>query len=666
MNWKQLRQIVCGSAVVLVIGGSLLGQAAGAGGFMSRLWDGRPKLSQTPLNPRNWFSHEESAASTPEPEPVVSVRPELTQNPFDSSSPPVAVTENRTTSPAPSDSSQPRVSATTQQGRSTSRTPAERTSDKTTLPVITAGSARAKQATVEELPPPGIDAIFKRVSPDMLERARRRKSGASESDRQTASTESKEPIDPNSESVGRNMPRRSLLQMSVPDRQDSRKKIARPATDAAVGRVTLGDLSSQEATAAVKRGYVRLEETELPETPAAEPGSATRQDFSTGFDSTYERLLAQVKGEAGEAAAADFPSGSLEAPSIPVRASSTANADVARTDSAPRLPDSIDANPFLGIAAGAISDGAVTSQPTTAETTSRHERDLSIDEMIAQSRARMVSTPLAQQAQRERDSSANAATKSESRLAGFAETELSAAAIQQPLTVPQSFEAENFRTYGERSVPGPRMESDSQSLTVPTETLLGHKQFPGTHAQRGPREQGAHAATTSSTTPSVVPGRSGSGIVIESPRYSAVKPRVTSNAAPSISVPDNSGVRRLSYEQRAVASPGNTRIRLQSTDTAKPILMIPGETYPATARSDSGSLQENTPTRDQPSPQAVPAPPGSPIEWPNDADLAPVKPKSGGTSWGLIVFCLAILAAGCHITACRFRQSRTAGSACKS
>lgn len=624
---------------MLTLGGGLLSQASGEG-FISRLWDRRPKVSESRLNPRNWFGDDSSdKVADADLKPVVSVRPELNRNPFGGES----SYEDAAGAKAPDDQ---KVAEAPQQQAATESVPEQTAKvDSTTekvgseLPVIAPAKAHAQATARTEQPAPSIDSIFHHPSPEMIEQARRRKLGISvaakpdaetKADAQVASKEAAG-TDVTSEggaATGKSPQRNTLMQMFVEARQES--KVAKPAAEPVAGRVALGSLAGGEAEASTEKGTVHLEESGVAQ---VQPDQVDEPTVSES-DAAFNQLLAQIKGAASETGSSTVSS-----------------------PAAPRLPDGLSVTSAAESGASAVAD----AQAEPADAASPEARSQSIDEMIARTRAEMNATALARQAERERESVVGS---------GDVETRVDQVSVSQlgvgsseaaaPLMIPQGLNPGSFRTYGEATT------ADRSSQSFPTairrdeaETgdVLNQQAAPQSGLSR--IEQAARSAQQRTSGPAIVPGQAGSGVVIDGKQYSVVRPKVTSNAAPSLSVPDNSTFRRLSYERRADDLAGQVE-RLADAGSTEPILITPGESLPQ-ADAPAERTQGDASTQ-----AAAVATTGSPIDWPDEADLAPVKPKSGGTSWGFIIFCLALLTAGTHIAVSRLRQSRMAAAAGKS
>ena len=649
MNRKQLRRAICGSAVILTLGGGLLSQTSVEGGFISRLWDKRPKLSESRLNPRNWFGGEASdKVADADLKPVVSVRPELNSNPFGSGplfedaggAEAVAAPAGQVVAGAPQQKQQvslePAPKQTPEQALATAGNDAA-------LPVIAPAKTHAQATARTEQPAASIDSIFHRPSPEMIEQARRRKLGHSvstradaadgltKSDAQVASKEAAA-TDATSEddaAAGRNPPRNTLMQMLVKSRQEP--KAAEPVSQPVAGRVALGSVAVGEAEAATNKGHVHLEDSGLAK---AQQDQVDEPTASEG-DAAFNQLLAQIK-----------------------RASDETGSSTVAGLAAPRLPEELSVSSPAESPANAVAGAQ--EEPTDAA--SPEARSLSIDEMIARTRAEMNATALARRAEQEQETVVGGGAV-ETRVdqvsvlqLGIVDTETAA-----PLMIPQGLNPGSFQTYGET------VSADRSSQSFPnairreeaeTVDVLNQQAVP--HAGLSRIEQAARSAQQRTGGPVIVPGQAGSGVVIDGQQYSVVRPKVTSNAAPSLSVPDNSTFRRLSYERRADDLAGQVE-RLADAGSTEPILITPGEPLPQV-------IAPTEPTQNEASTQAAAkvAATGSPIDWPDEADLAPVKPKSGGTSWGFVIFCLALLTAGTHIAVSRFRQSRMAAAAGKS
>jgi hypothetical protein len=325
MNRKQLRRAICGSAILLTLGGGLLSQASGEG-FISRLWDKRPKLSESRLNPRNWFGDDSSdKVADADLKPVVSVRPELNRNPF-GGEPSFVDAGGADVAAVPAGQA---VSALPQQTLQAATSPAakqtlESTADKETsaLPVIAPAKTHAQATARIEQPAASIDSIFHRPSSEMIEQARRRKLGNSVAAKPAAETESvahvaSEAASGTDAATGKNTPRNTLMQMLVEARQEP--KVAEPVA----GRVALGSLDTAKVEASEGKGHVHLEDSSQPQS-LQNPVSTPTVNES---DAAFNQLLAQIKGTARESGSSAVSG--LTAPRLPDGISVSASAEPA-------------------------------------------------------------------------------------------------------------------------------------------------------------------------------------------------------------------------------------------------------------------------------------------------------------------------------------------------
>jgi len=698
MNRKQLRRAICGSAVILTLGGGLLSQASGEGGLISRLWDKRPRLSESRLNPRNWFGDDSNdAVADADLKPVVSVRPELTRNPFGGESS-FADTDRVAAGAA---TSEPAVAAAVREKQPAAVSEQKRATEKraASLPVIAPATTHAQKTAGVDEPPPGLDALFRRPSREMIEQARRRKQGGSSvastktavtapkaadqvvgkaassvADREPATTEV---ASRNVATTEKPAPRRTLLRRPTSARQE------RQSVEPPTGRVAVRSLESDEAETGLRSGFVRLSDSDARLTAqgretGSEDQTADGAESRSGFeptlsesDATFDRLMAEIQATSGNARST--AARSLSAPRLPdgLNVSLSSDSAVARnsTTSLDGTNDVASDSSRTSVADAAPAEGnssgtaGAPPQTEPGDGVPEDAQSRSIDELIARTRAEMNGTLLARQVEQERER--ESVVRDEA-----IETRVDQVSVSQPgpvdlvtappLMVPQGFHTGSFRTYGEATTADersaqtfpPAMRTPSADSTDELDRRMGSQ------SRLSRIEQAARSAQQRTQGPEIVPGPAGSGVVIDGTQYSAVKPKVTSNAAPSLSVPDRAEFRRLSYERRASELAGQVE-RLADGGPTQPLLIMPGEPLPQqTMEVDS---RQETVAADE-----AAASVGSPIDWPDDEDLAPVKPKSGGTSWGLIIFCLALLTAGSHIAVSRFRQSRTAAAAVKS
>lgn len=173
----------------------------------------------------------------------------------------------------------------------------------------------------------------------------------------------------------------------------------------------------------------------------------------------------------------------------------------------------------------------------------------------------------------------------------------------------------------------------------------------------------------------VVPGHRGAGIVIESGQWSQMQPRVSSNVAPTRSVPDTSQFRRLSFEgadastqngavqaisdgsQRQVPLSTNTPHAGQSTmiipaTSGEVVSSVPSSLTAGTESGedmamiipDSRTGQSMGAAKLGAAFEAAPAAPRiseAVFDWPDETEVA-AEAASGGISWGATMFFLTL------------------------
>jgi hypothetical protein len=419
-----------------------------------------------------------------------------------------------------------------------------------------------------------------------------------------------------------------------------------------VGRVRTTD----SATAAASSRAAAVAQQLLPEVRTAPQTPAGNGQFVNGFDSEFQKLFKEVIEESrhskartptprlpDEAVADSTPPGAAPLPEVV-----TTDADVLRND-------------FAEFA--------------------KERNSSEVDKLIEESRRQMDSSVLARRTSIDRSSRQSDPGRSVSERPGNMQSSLSAVSHSD------SNDAAATTATGSKSRFLPQMLPDRtppqtvNQLVVPSALVPERQLFTTSDRwmKRGEleRQKAAGNAPAPDLQPvvRVVPGHRGAGVVIESGQWSPVQPRVSSNVAPTRSVPDTSQFRRLSFEgadasadRGAVQAIGDGSQDRASLSTNSPhagqsTMMIP--VSPDGVSSVPPSLPANTDSREEmamiiPDSRTgqsldaaelgatfatAPAPPRTSepvIEWPDETDVAAEAP-SGGFSWGTTMFFLTLV-----------------------
>lgn len=384
------------------------------------------------------------------------------------------------------------------------------------------------------------------------------------------------------------------------------------------------------------------------ERPSA-PRAGNQDRFVDNFDSEFQRLFREVIEESRQQK---------------------------EQLSTPKLPDDVvaDFGPTEEASPKGDSPMPDNRQRVVADFTPERSRE-SLDDLIQQSRSQMESSVLARQAapagQMPRS---NAGTREQN---SSLIVENSVSAVSHSASRVRSSE-DGFQTNGgfqPGQLSDARAETNHQ-LIVPSSMVPDGKLFtpstgPGNRESIQPQSvQRQDAAPTPQPVVRVVPGDRGNGVVIDSSRSAPARPRVSSNVAPTRSVPDTSQFRRLSFEgaatdaadgiiqsisdasPRATAPPVPDRLtdgtaffqpRLSGSGISGsgrhavgdiPLMMIPDSQ--ADSSMDAAALGASL--------AAVPGPPVEKqmvFEWPDESEIGPTE-RARGSSWGFTLFCLAI------------------------
>ena len=393
------------------------------------------------------------------------------------------------------------------------------------------------------------------------------------------------------------------------------------------------------------------------------PQPARNRDFVDGFDSEFQKLFKEVIDESRQ------QKERLSSPKLPDSAVADFGPAIAET-----LPEAASASPDSGPQEFA-EFGSEQSQPSASD-------------LIQQSRAQMESSALARQANArngnqqtdtgpllpdqpaDQQSSVAAASHSASRQSLYGNASSTGSEFQ-PYQLPnRTATATDPRTGSGRAMPERRFATSSEGWLDRGQSVPKDVIEPTDAPELQPVVR-------------VVPGNPGNGIVIESGQWSPIRPRVTSNVAPSRSVPDTSQFRRLSFEGSdeagAVQAIGEDE-QSQNTDAGQPDQSLSGRptSFAPSALDALNDSEKNMPMMIIPDSRtgqsldaadlgaalaAAPEPPPTKLatfEWPDESEIAPSSP-AGGISWGATAFCLTIAAAAAHLFFRRKRQDGVFG-----
>lgn len=399
------------------------------------------------------------------------------------------------------------------------------------------------------------------------------------------------------------------------------------------------------------------------------PRPGNRDGFVENFDSEFQRLFAEVIEESRQ------QKEQLSSPKLPDDVVADFGAKTEETASK-------DAFPMVD-----------RRQPDVAEFTPERSRE-SLDELIRQSRSQMESSVLAQQAGTEQPvlQSSQGMTGRNSVVA--ARSGVSAVSHSASRVRPSDHEIQTNGGFQQGRPSAGRRETDHQ-LIVPSSMVPDGRLFTPSIQPINQDSGHAHSVQRQEKPPAlqpvvrVVPGDRGNGVTIDSGRTAPARPRVSSNVAPTRSVPDTSPFRRLSFEGTTTEDEGGIiqsinndsqtslppsapdadrmtngtaffQPELSSGDIAGseghavgdiPLMMIPDNQ--AASSMDAAELGASL--------AAVPGPPVERqmvFEWPDESEIGPSESARGG-NWGFTLFCLAIVAGAVSVF---FRRKSQAGA----
>lgn len=389
--------------------------------------------------------------------------------------------------------------------------------------------------------------------------------------------------------------------------------------------------------------------------------------FVDGFDNEFQKLVASVVAESRQ------------------KKQETAT---------PKLPDDVGtdvSSPQLDALPQTTTADALEDRQQFADFAQERSRG-SVSELIQESRRQMDSSILSQKADGQ-DSSRQTGSESSFADGSIVERNDVAAASHSRTNSAASPGADpSDSSFLPQRLPD-QLGHNGKQLVVPSTIVPEGELFSPTEALRNrSRQQRREADAKADSAPPqpvvrVIPGSRGNGVVIESGQWSLIRPRVSSNVAPSRSVPDTSKFRRLSFEgaegstqNGAVLAVGEIGKNERNEETqpgqtgqssfAPPALTIPPEGHsqqeiesnlPIMVPPDGRTESSMDAARLGEALAAAPAPPqmeSTAWEWPDESEFAPVSP-TGGVSWGTVVFCLLLTGGAASLF---FRRKRQGGA----
>ncbi|MGZ0175021.1 MAG: hypothetical protein ACKVHE_36470, partial [Planctomycetales bacterium] len=292
------------------------------------------------------------------------------------------------------------------------------------------------------------------------------------------------------------------------------------------------DASNREATVA---------QQPLPEVKTAPQTPTGKGQFVKGFDSEFQKLFKEVIEESRQSKA------KTPTPRLP---------DEAVTDFAP---------PGAAPSPEVATTDADDLRNDFAEF-AKERGSSDVDQMIEQSRRQMDSALLARRASDDRSlrqpdpgrSVSEPTNDSQAGLSAVSHSDSnSAVATTSPATITDSESRFMPQMLPDRTTP-----QTVNQLVVPSSMVPERQMFTTSDRWMNRGDLKRPAAPQNAPAPDlqpvvrVVPGHRGAGVVIESGQWSPLQPRVSSNVAPTRSVPDTSQFRRLSFEGADASAPG--------------------------------------------------------------------------------------------------------------
>lgn len=395
----------------------------------------------------------------------------------------------------------------------------------------------------------------------------------------------------------------------------------------------------------------------LPEVRTAPQKPASNGQFVNGFDSEFQKLFKEVIEESRQSEA---------------------------KNPTPRLPDQT--------VADSTPSGAAPLPEVATNNTDDLRKDFAefaqersssgVDQLIEESRRQMDSSVLARRAAIDQSSLSSTPERSISEPINNSQTGLSAVSHSDANNTAATTSSVSGSRFTPQRLPDRSRPQTVNQLIVPSSIVPERQLFTTSDGWMNRGELQRHAAVENAPAPDlqpvvrVVPGNRGAGVVIESGQWSPLQPRVSSNVAPTRSVPDTSQFRRLSFEGTDVStesgavqaisdgSQGQAKLSTNSPHAGQSAMMIPdspggiASSVPSSLTADSQSGEEMAMIiPDSRTGQsldaaklgaafdAAPAPPrvSDPVfEWPDETEVA-AESASEGFSWGATIFFLTLI-----------------------
>jgi len=429
-----------------------------------------------------------------------------------------------------------------------------------------------------------------------------------------------------------------------------------------VGRRAIADAATKDASATrdASNREATVAQQPLPEVKTAPQTPTGKGQFVKGFDSEFQKLFKEVIQESRQSKA--------------------------RTPT-PRLPDEAVAD-FAPPGAAPLPEAATTDADDLKNNFAEFAQERSssdVDRLIEQSRRQMDSSILTRRASDRRNLRQSDPGRSVSEPTNASPTGLSAVSHSDSnSTVATTSSKSRFMP---QILPDRTPPQTVNQLVVPSSMVPERQLFTTSDRWMNRGDLKRPAAQQNAPAPDlqpvvrVVPGHRGAGVVIESGQWSPVQPRVSSNVAPTRSVPDTSQFRRLSFEGADASAPGGAvqaisdgsqdqaSLSTNSPHAGQSTMMIPAlsgdavSSVPSTLTADTDSGDELAMiVPDSRTGQildaaeldaaelgaafdAAPAPPriSEPVfEWPDETEVA-AEAASGGFSWGATLFFLTLV-----------------------
>jgi len=388
----------------------------------------------------------------------------------------------------------------------------------------------------------------------------------------------------------------------------------------------------------------------LPEKMTAPARAAESGQFVNNFDSEFQKLFKEVVDES--------------------RQTTTKTA-------APRLPDEAVAD-FAPPADDALLEVATVQSLDQKQNFADFVQERSrseVSDLIRESRSEIESSVLARRAAETSDSPAISNSTSSPRQIARDQSGVSAVSHSRSNSSATGHTDRTAPEFQPTMLPDHSPQALNQMI-VPSSMVPEHQLFTSSDESLNQDQLEHGTALGNATTPDqqpvvrVVPGERGAGVSIENGQWLPVKPRVSSNVAPTRSVPDTSPFRRLSFE----ASEGSLEsgaVQAIGEDVEKPndqnanagqsgasAFMIPA--VDPTSGFSSAFRQRSVPNSDMAmmiipdsrtgecidttKAAAAPAPPldtQTTFEWPDETNVA-LQAESGSTYWWATMFGLAL------------------------